>query len=606
MDEQMKEDLINKILEQVKDSKKANYYANRVRKTINSGEYNNLIADIVSNGANVDYSKLLNILISDNQNLFEIKTIEDLKNYEEIRKKSLDTLITLDNGESLSIKLFKQNLSEIDLYRLSCLERLYGIDLATAESIIDRYGGEYGKEIDKINNPELKSFMKALQQITSEEDINKLKVLLQTSKIDENTFDVIAIEDTLQSEYGKLYEGALFHIDENTPRYSGDEFGDAIVYDASQASKGIMIHVLNGGKDTLEPLKVDNYYDYWNREEFEKDTSCSFISPINPDKRYEATTSVTFGFVGMEESLLMMGSEDISSIYKDGVTYQLNEWGPFVVPEVMASKKHGHHDEFVYSPFKYTQKDGQIMKAKKQPDYIVVMKNKEGFIDNIELAIQAQRDFKNAGIELPIVFIDMEIWRQNPLITHDDNSAKESISAKKANLTQLSSISTEVIEQLNTKELSENKPIQEESNKEDIELKRIKLLADSIGKNDLFQNQEAIEILIRNVEEALDKQFILGRVRDSGEDEEYAKKVETLLFELGVNANTELAKIKEDKWVSNFCKESIIKKIIEEQKIRKFLRENSYTEIEGQDLVLRDISRIKAIKEIIKSRGIIA
>lgn len=296
----------------------------------------------------------------------------------------------------------------------------------------------------------------------------------------------------------------MLHIDENTPLYQGHEFGYATVYDISKIGKGIMLHVVDGASGRTENIEVDNFYDFWNRQDFEKDTSCSFVSPLNPNKRYHAKYSVVFGFVGMEDYLLHIGTEDIASTYKNGVTIAQSVHGNFMNPTSMAnySEAHGDHDEFVYMTNNVAEKNGEIVTTKKQPDYIVVAKNKEGFIDNIELAVQAHNDFKNEGINVPIVFADIEQWKQNPLI-QDTVMGKELSTDRKNLLTQLDDVSTNVIELLDDRDKKENQETNTHNNQENLELKKIKTLADSIQKKGLLENKQAIEMLENRISDVL-------------------------------------------------------------------------------------------------------
>lgn len=86
-------DLIDRILKQVKGDKKYNYYAYKVKEAVEFGKYDNLLSDIETNREDIDYKKLLHILINDKDNSFEIKTISDIEKYEKIRGRALDSVI---------------------------------------------------------------------------------------------------------------------------------------------------------------------------------------------------------------------------------------------------------------------------------------------------------------------------------------------------------------------------------------------------------------------------------------------------------------------------------------------------------------------------------
>lgn len=163
-------------------------------------KYDNLLSNIETNREDIDYKKLLHILINDKDNSFEIKTISDIEKYEKIRGRALDSVINLVGDESLPLELFSRDLPEIELYRLSCIERLYGQDLRTAKEIAEKYGNN----IDDISRPELRNYIISLQKILSENDINQLKRLLQISEIDTKILDTIGIE--VQAVISKLMD----------------------------------------------------------------------------------------------------------------------------------------------------------------------------------------------------------------------------------------------------------------------------------------------------------------------------------------------------------------------------------------------------------------
>ena len=364
-----------------------------------------------------------------------------------------------------------------------------------------------------------------------------------------------------------------------------------------------MVHVVDGASDKIGgKIKVKNYYDFWNRKDFEKDTCCSFVSPLNPNKRYSARNSVAFGFVGMEDYLINMGINDMASRYKNGVTIATVNQGIFKNPKSMArsSEEHGEHNEFIYiMPNNYVGKNEHSVQTKKQPDYIVVAKNKEGFIDNVELAVQAYNDFKNAGINLPIVFLDVEQWKHNQLI-QDTTIEKELSPERKTLFTQLDAISTNVIKLLDDRERKEDQKTNAQNNQDDLELKKIKALVESIRKKDLLGNKQAIKMLEKRIGCSLHRIEGLGYHIDV----EYLKKVEEMLIDLGVNANDELEYIKDNECVNNKIEQQIMKKILKEQSIQFFLYEQGYTEEQGKDFALRDLDRTKITEEIMKRQAI--
>ena len=63
----------------------------------------------------------------------------------------------------------------------------------------------------------------------------------------------------------------------------------------------------------------------------------------------------------------------------------------------------------VYLPYASTvDNDGNVVKQKKQPDYLIAYKQNGQIVDNVNLILQVKKDFEEAGINLPIVVIDID------------------------------------------------------------------------------------------------------------------------------------------------------------------------------------------------------
>lgn len=600
MNQQMKLELSNEMFELLKGDKKFNYYAKKIKEALDSGKYDELIMGVLSNGEKDDLTALLKIFINDSQNLFEINTLREARNYEEKRTKTINSVINLDDAENLSLNLLNGNSyetgcgSEIDFYKLFCIEYLYGIDLKTAFELQI----EYGEETEQIDK-NMRDFLNSLKKILQTNDIETLKRLkVQLSSLPTSTFDKIAIEDQLQFEYGKLYEGAIVHIDKNIQLYKGDEFGEAIVYDATQCPKGIISHLIgaaseNGAKD------IKDFYTYWNRDDFDKQqqTSCSFFSPINPKGRYThiLDKSVTFGFTGIENNILVMTATDghVSTNEHGETIRNTTAGGHFCTPTTLAKKskewyQKSSHTEIAILPYEYTKNDeGKIEKRKKQPDYILVTKNKEGFLENIDLAKKAQMDFKNAGIELPIVFIDLEKWKDNQLV--QENIESKPIIDRTDLTKKMGERSRVALEYLNTGKLNTQEKEEETLENQTLD-KKIKKLQVIVERMLFTDGKQEIKIIESNLEEIL-KEF---------ETLETTKQQKIIMFfnQIGIRAEDVTSDITERNVVLEKHKKKILEKINKEIEIKKFLAEQGIEEERGIDFNLRDARRLLILGKI--------
>ncbi len=367
--EDNEKDMLFKLFPVVKDNKEWNYYLNTLLDTLQGGQFSNLCNQLSENQEEFDYEKMFNIIINDSENLFGIQNIEDIDNYEEIRKNICDKIIRGDND----IPTRFTEMTSLERKKFAYLERIYGHDTKVAQRISETYG----PHIDEINNDELKNYVKSIELILNEEDESKLDRLCDVKGIDKEIVDTISIEKSLQEEYGKLFDKSLYRVQDSSEKYKGNEFGRNVpdVYDAGSDFK-MVIHAVdaidNRGDDRLIR---QNYYEYWNRKDFNRQMSCSYIT--NKQLKRANDYSITFGFVDMPESLLLMGPDDIGTRTNNTIaTSDINQFlSPDELSDNTVKRNNGGWNEMVYSPYTTTlSEDGKITKQKKQPDYIVVYK----------------------------------------------------------------------------------------------------------------------------------------------------------------------------------------------------------------------------------------
>ena len=109
-----------------------------------------------------------------------------------------------------------------------------------------------------------------------------------------------------------------------------------------------------------------------------------------------------FGFSEMaEDSLLMQGTQNLGSTTdKNKLTLKhIDKYIENFTPDNLKNFSSGYN-EMVYNR---VQND-----ERKQPDYIVIFKQKNRTEGNINSALKAVEDFKAQGIDLPIVIVDIE------------------------------------------------------------------------------------------------------------------------------------------------------------------------------------------------------
>ena len=332
--------------------------ANRILENIDN--YGELISNLEGN-EDIDLSKLIPILI--HQNDFDIKTIEDVEKFKEIKRSKCEELIkgkTIEEKQKgVLLKIFEQGIDE------------------TQELI-----SKFGEDIDKIEDKDLKAYIKSLKEILTIDNPKTLEEIFDNVE-ELETNNPILMERMLKTEYWKLYNNDLFKVEDAKKLPDGEN-----IYSAGIDFKMIITSV--GAYSFNQP---EDYNKDWNRVSLGSQHFCA--SYIRNDMLGHAPVPhICYGFEEMkEDSLMLSGSGDI---YSSGVSFEsiANRGEKYLAP-----------DSQIGNTYRYNEMDFRRIQGgeKKQPDYIVVFR-KNGEIDNMDKAQKASKDFDG----LPIVVIDVD------------------------------------------------------------------------------------------------------------------------------------------------------------------------------------------------------
>ena len=335
--------------------------ANRLLKNIDG--YKELTSNL---DENVDFSKLLPIMIHSND--FEIKEQQDVENFQEIKRKKCEKLIKGRTNEEKQSAVFL---------------KIFGHNRKESQELV----GKFGQDIDKIQNKDLKSYIKSLQEILSTEDPKTLEEIFDQVEELEAT-NPLLMERMLKTEYGKLYNEGLFKIE------GAKELGE------NMYSAGTDFNMIITSVGAFFGDNIQNYKEDWNRPNLGSQHFCA--SYIRNDMLGHAPVpNICYGFEEMkEDSLMLSGPGDIyssiESFESDAMT------GAFEF-DVMTEEEYLAPDSQISNTLGYNEMDFRRVQGgeKKQPDYIVVFR-KDGKIPNMDKAEKASKDFG----DLPIVVID--------------------------------------------------------------------------------------------------------------------------------------------------------------------------------------------------------
>ena len=291
----------------------------------------------------INIGRLIPILI--HKNTFNIRSIEDIENFQKIKRKKCEELIN------------SQNIKE---KQESILLKIYGQNIQEAEKFVRKFG----EDIDKIQDEELKKYIKNLikiLEINNSDELNKLYEQIKEEKI----VNPLLIEKRLKIEYWKLYNNDLFKIKDAIKLQDEEN-----LYSAGTNFKMIITSVAPFVYNEIENYKKD-----WNRPSIGSQHFCA--SYIRNDMLGHAIIPhVCYGFEQMSlDSLVLSGTNDI---FSSGFSFETTS---------KREEKYLAPDSQIQQTQRYNEMDFKRIQSgnKKQPDYIVVFK-KNGKIKNMRKA----------------------------------------------------------------------------------------------------------------------------------------------------------------------------------------------------------------------------
>lgn len=332
----------------------------------NIGEYSDLINDL--QGKDYDIDKLYNLL--QNPNTFKITTLKELEKSKDIIKQKCEEYIHDDN---------------IGKKREAVLQKIFGQSQNEIKQIIK----QYGKDIDTIENEDLKDYIKSIQAIMKAKPVTLEKIFEEVDE--QEVVNKLSLQRNLKKEFAKQYNDGLFQVDTKNER--------VIIIpnsDNHQSSEFKMI-LTSIGAFVREGGNV-NEKENWNRKSLASPHFCT--SYVRNDMLGTAPIhSFCYGFNEMsEDSLVLSGPDDFTSSGR-GLTSKAENDTMYYSPDTQINETNTYNE----MDFLRIQ-EGQ----RKQPDYIIVFK-KNGEIQNMEQALQTSNDWG----KMPIVIIDVdEILRQ--------------------------------------------------------------------------------------------------------------------------------------------------------------------------------------------------
>lgn len=354
---------------------------------LESEQYDELIENI-EDISSLDESEinLLTKLLQTN-NVFDIRSIEDLRNFDRIKEDRCNELIASD---------------DIEEKRLAVLEKIFGQDIETTESFLSQF-----KNIEELEESGVKAYLKALKMIFDVNNPTELEEIYRGCQ-SVDIIDKQIVTRAIKSEYAKIFNKDLFN-----PEMATKVEGEENVYEAGTDFRMIVcVQVTNTANQMSHTLKDFNKgaKQEWNMPNVTSQyMATSYIRNDNialfGGSYIEDNGAFVYGFSEMEPSSLLRMYYTDAGTHSNSISAKDEGSGlQFLCPNGLIDETSRWANEptrcHYYNEVNYSRQQNG---GKKQPDYIVVFK-KDGEIPGMNIAKRAQADWEG---KLPIVIVDI-------------------------------------------------------------------------------------------------------------------------------------------------------------------------------------------------------
>ncbi len=411
----------------------------------NKNKFQELLQNISTNDIyqNNNLKKIIYIL-SQTDNYFNIKNIDEIEHFEEIRNKKCAEILKGKQVENMSQSFYR--LSPTKQMKFALLQLQYGIDLEQAENLIKKYGQEIEKiEYEKINDreKELINKIKNIKEIFYKENSE-----IENIEINDNLYEsAISIENECLKMYEKIYNNVLFTTIDKKVNMQDEyilEDGNKELINIIEAPsyEDFYMLVRSEGAYSKEYMEPDNFKDFLNMPNMEYHGNCkSLIS--NDFLGVARAKGPVFGYTDSQLCIAapwdIISSKANTSFSISGAKWNLENGIQIVFPrEMINTTRHGHN-EFVSDRIIYDEKNKKI--CKELPSYVIWLKENPNENKEEREKYERWRITKKAAAQLniPIVIIDrpeilkseIQKWTNDLKIYTGEVDNNENISDKK-------------------------------------------------------------------------------------------------------------------------------------------------------------------------------
>lgn len=273
---------------------------------LNNKKYKDLLESIEgSKLTDEEIIKKLAYVLSNPENIFDIKSIEEIENFNRI-----EYVDKIKQGE-INTKYIR-NLDKIEKLQLCVLEKKYGQSLEESIRLLKTYGKDLDEfEVNDERDEKIKAYLEAVRNILNTYDKDTLEELYNSKEnLQDNYLFSNIIESEIRTYFARQSNKELYKvkdddkIDINLPLAQGIE-----IYDAGE---NFIIELTSLGAYSKYDVNA-NFNDEWNRKLIKSHGFCT--TPIANNNMATARIKyVALGFNDFaENSLLLSAPWDIMS-----------------------------------------------------------------------------------------------------------------------------------------------------------------------------------------------------------------------------------------------------------------------------------------------------
>lgn len=271
--------------------------SNMIVKALNNPNFSEL-SDSVLQSNNSELLKNYFNLINQDQNYFGIESIEQLKNYEEIKSNVCNAILdNPENTEGLSEHI--KNLSTLDRVKFATIEKNYGISLSQTKLLCQKYGFNIEGTQETVGNEKIHTLLKDLAQIISAEDLEQIKGLELTATNVEN-FNYIDTE--IRDSFAQMYNDTFYKPSEKDIVEEVEIDGKKVAIYNAGTNFYMCTHVVgafsSGNRD------YESYPEAWNRPNRTNHVFCTRMVS-NESLELAKENAICYGFTDFENSALV-------------------------------------------------------------------------------------------------------------------------------------------------------------------------------------------------------------------------------------------------------------------------------------------------------------